>query len=409
MKNKKTQYLWLLVILVVPAIILYFNKIKLGLDLRGGTSVVLQAQGKIESDTMDKVRDIIERRVDGLGVTEPVIQISGNDRLIVELAGIKDSQKAVELIGTTAKLEFKIKNQDGTYGPTLLGGSAIKTAVLSQGEFGRPAVDFTLDSKGAEVFAKITRENIGKPLAIMLDGKEQSAPVINSEISGGTGQITTNSREDAQKITNLLKSGALPVSIKILEVRTVGATLGVESIKQTQFAGILAMIAISLFMFAIYKIPGLIADVVLVIYGFLVLASLSLVGSTLTLPGIAGFILTLGMAVDANVITFERIKEEMGKGYSIEDSVAKGFENGLPAIIDGNLTTLLIAAVLFSFGTGPVRGFAVTLSLGVMITMLTAIFITKLFIHFVISTFHIKKEKLFWGGIKDGKFESDTL
>lgn len=409
MKNKKTQYLWLLVILVVPAIILYFNKIKLGLDLRGGTSVVLQAQGKIESDTMDKVRDIIERRVDGLGVTEPVIQISGNDRLIVELAGIKDSQKAVELIGTTAKLEFKIKNQDGTYGPTLLGGSAIKTAVLSQGEFGRPAVDFTLDSKGAEVFAKITRENIGKPLAIMLDGKEQSAPVINSEISRGTGQITTNSREDAQKITNLLKSGALPVSIKILEVRTVGATLGVESIKQTQFAGILAMIAISLFMFAIYKIPGLIADVVLVIYGFLVLASLSLVGSTLTLPGIAGFILTLGMAVDANVITFERIKEEMGKGYSIEDSVAKGFENGLPAIIDGNLTTLLIAAVLFSFGTGPVRGFAVTLSLGVMITMLTAIFITKLFMRFVISTFHIKKEKLFWGGINDAKFESDTL
>ena len=409
MKNKKTQYLWLLVILVVPAVILYFNKIKLGLDLRGGTSVVLQAQGKIESDTMDKVRDIIERRVDGLGVTEPVIQISGNDRLIVELAGIKDSQKAVELIGTTAKLEFKIKNQDGTYGPTLLGGSAIKTAVLSQGEFGRPAVDFTLDSKGAEVFAKITRENIGKPLAIMLDGKEQSAPVINSEISRGTGQITTNSREDAQKITNLLKSGALPVSIKILEVRTVGATLGVESIKQTQFAGILAMIAISLFMFIIYKIPGLIADVVLVIYGFLVLASLSLVGSTLTLPGIAGFILTLGMAVDANVITFERIKEEMGKGYSIDDSVEKGFENGLPAIIDGNLTTLLIAAVLFSFGTGPVRGFAVTLSLGVMITMLTAIFITKLFMRFVISTFHIKKEKLFWGGINDAKFESDTL
>ena len=409
MKNKKTQYLWLLVILVVPAVILYFNKIKLGLDLRGGTSVVLQAQGKIESDTMDKVRDIIERRVDGLGVTEPVIQISGNDRLIVELAGIKDSQKAVELIGTTAKLEFKIKNQNGTYGPTLLGGSAIKTAVLSQGEFGRPAVDFTLDSKGAEVFAKITRENIGKPLAIMLDGKEQSAPVINSEISGGRGQITTNSREDAQKITNLLKSGALPVSIKILEVRTVGATLGVESIKQTQFAGILAMIAISLFMFAIYKIPGLIADVVLVIYGFLVLASLSLVRSTLTLPGIAGFILTLGMAVDANVITFERIKEEMGKGYSIDDSVEKGFENGLPAIIDGNLTTLLIAAVLFSFGTGPVRGFAVTLSLGVMITMLTAIFITKLFMRFVISTFHIKKEKLFWGGINDAKFESDTL
>ena len=221
--------------------------------------------------------------------------------------------------------------------------------------------------------------------------------------------MVRNNREDAKNITNLLKSGALPVSIKILEVRTVGATLGVESIKQTQFAGILAMIAISIFMFVIYKIPGLIADVVLAIYGFLVLASLSLVGSTLTLPGIAGFILTLGMAVDANVITFERIKEELAKGYSIDDAVEKGFENGLPAIIDGNLTTLLIAAVLFFFGTGPVRGFAVTLSLGVMITMLTAIFITKLFMHFAIDNFKIKKEKLFWGGIKDGKFESNTL
>ena len=198
MKNKKMQYVWLFLILFIPAVTLYFNKIKLGLDLRGGTSVVLQAQGKIEADTMDKVRDIIERRVDGLGVTEPTLQINGTDRLIVELAGIKDSQKAVELIGTTAKLEFKIKNSDGSYGPTLLEGSAIKTANLGQGEFGRPAGDFTLDSKGAEVFAQITKENIGKPLAIMLDGKEQSAPVINSEIPGGKGQITTTSMEDAK-------------------------------------------------------------------------------------------------------------------------------------------------------------------------------------------------------------------
>lgn len=409
MKNKKMQYVWLFLILFIPAVTLYFNKIKLGLDLRGGTSVVLQAQGKIEADTMDKVRDIIERRVDGLGVTEPTLQINGTDRLIVELAGIKDSQKAVELIGTTAKLEFKIKNGDGSYGPTLLEGSAIKTANLGQGEFGRPAVDFTLDSKGAEIFAQITKENIGKPLAIMLDGKEQSAPVINSEIPGGKGQITTTSMEDAKNLTNLLKSGALPVNIKILEVRTIGATLGVESIKQTQFAGMLAMAAIWLFMFIIYKIPGLIANVVLAIYGFLVLASLSMVGATLTLPGIAGFILTLGMAVDANVITFERIKEELGKGYEMDEAIERGFSNGLPAIIDGNLTTLLVAAVLFFYGTGPVKGFAVTLSLGVMITMITAIFITKLFLQFTVDTFKIKGDNLFWKGVKKDELESDTI
>ena len=400
MKNKTIHYILLLAIIVIPGAILYRNKIKLGLDLRGGTYVVLQAQGKIESDTMDKVRDIVERRIDSLGVSEPVLQINGKDRLIVELAGIKDPQKAIDLIGTTAKLEFKIKNQDGTYGPTLLEGSAIKNATLVQGQFGQPEVAFELDTEGAEIFAKITRENVHKQLAIMLDGKEQSAPMINTEIPGGRGVITTNDPEDAQALTNLLKSGALPVSIKIMETRTVGATLGNESIQQTKMAGIIAMIAISLFMFAVYKIPGLIADIVLAIYGFLVLASFSMIGATLTLPGIAGFILTLGMAVDANVITFERIKEELRKGYSLEDAVENGFKHGLPAILDGNITTLLVASVLFFFGTGPVKGFAVTLTLGVLITIVTALFITKVLFKLVISVFKVKKEQLFWKGVK---------
>ena len=400
MKNKTIHYILLLAIIIIPGAILYRNKIKLGLDLRGGTYVVLQAQGKIENDTMDKVRDIVERRIDSLGGSEPVLQINGKDRLIVELAGIKDPQKAIDLIGTTAKLEFKIKNQDGTYGPTLLEGSAIKNATLVQGQFGQPEVAFELDTKGAETFAKITRENVHKQLAIMLDGKEQSAPVINTEIPGGRGVITTNDPEDAQALTNLLKSGALPVSIKIMETRTVGATLGNESIQQTKMAGVIAMIAISLFMFAVYKIPGLIADIVLAIYGFLVLASFSMIGATLTLPGIAGFILTLGMVVDANVITFERIKEELRKGYSLEDAVENGFKNGLPAILDGNITTLLVASVLFFFGTGPVKGFAVTLTLGVLITIVTALFITKVLFKLVISVFKVKKEQLFWKGVK---------
>ena len=399
MQNKKSHYIWLLLVIFVPALILYFNKVKLGLDLRGGTSVVLQAQGKIEADTMSKVRNIIERRVNSIGVAEPVIQLSGNDKLIVELAGIKDPQKAIELIGTTAKLEFRIKNKDGSYGPVLLEGSALKSAGVSRDQVGMPSVSFELNSQGANTFAKITRENIGKQLAIMLDNKEQSAPTINSEINGGSGIITGRfSIEEANNLANLLKSGALPVEIKIVENRTVGATLGVDSIKQTGIAGLIALGVISVFMIAIYKIPGIVADIALLINGVLVLGLLSGIGAALTLPGIAGFILTLGMAVDSNVITYERIKEELRLGESLHDAVEKGYENAFPAIIDGNITTLLVAAVLFFLGTGPIKGFAVTLSLGVVATVITGVFVSKVILKLLIKTFNIKREQLFWKG-----------
>ena len=399
MQNKKSHYVWLLLVIFVPALILYFNKVKLGLDLRGGTSVVLQAQGKIEADTMSKVRNIIERRVNSIGVAEPVIQLSGNDKLIVELAGIKDPQKAIELIGTTAKLEFRIKNRDGSYGPVLLEGSALKSAGVSRDQVGMPSVSFELNSQGANTFAKITRENIGKQLAIMLDNKEQSAPTINSEINGGSGIITGRfSIEEANNLANLLKSGALPVEIKIVENRTVGATLGVDSIRQTGIAGLIALGVISVFMIAIYKIPGIVADIALLINGVLVLGLLSGIGAALTLPGIAGFILTLGMAVDSNVITYERIKEELRLGESLHDAVERGYENAFPAIIDGNITTLLVAAVLFFLGTGPIKGFAVTLSLGVVATVITGVFVSKVILKLFIKTFNIKREQLFWKG-----------
>ena len=399
MQNKKSHYVWLLLVIFVPALILYFNKVKLGLDLRGGTSVVLQAQGKIEPDTMSKVRNIIERRVNSIGVAEPVIQLSGNDKLIVELAGIKDPQKAIELIGTTAKLEFRIKNKDGSYGPVLLEGSALKTAGVSKDQVGMPSVSFELNSQGANTFAKITRENIGKQLAIMLDNKEQSAPTINSEINGGSGIITGRfSIEEANNLANLLKSGALPVEIKIVENRTVGATLGVDSIRQTGIAGLIALGVISVFMIAIYKIPGIVADIALLINGVLVLGLLSGIGAALTLPGIAGFILTLGMAVDSNVITYERIKEELRLGESLHDAVERGYETAFPAIIDGNLTTMLVAAVLFFLGTGPIKGFAVTLALGVVATVITGVFVSKVILKLLIKTFNIKREQLFWKG-----------
>ena len=399
MQNKKSHYVWLFLVIFVPALILYFNKVKLGLDLRGGTSVVLQAQGKIEPDTMSKVKNIIERRVNSIGVAEPVIQLSGNDKLIVELAGIKDPQKAIELIGTTAKLEFRIKNKDGSYGPVLLEGSALKTAGVSRDQVGMPSVSFELNSQGANTFAKITRENIGKQLAIMLDNKEQSAPTINSEINGGSGIITGRfSIEEANNLANLLKSGALPVEIKIVENRTVGATLGVDSIRQTGIAGLIALGVISVFMIAIYKIPGIVADIALLINGVLVLGLLSGIGAALTLPGIAGFILTLGMAVDSNLITYERIKEELRLGESLHDAVERGYENAFPAIIDGNLTTMLVAAVLFFLGTGPIKGFAVTLALGVVATVITGVFVSKIFLKLFIKTFNIKREQLFWKG-----------
>lgn len=398
MKIKKMHYVWLLVLIIVPIAILSMNQIKLGLDLRGGTYVVLEAEGKIEPDTMTKVREIVERRVNGLGVSEPVIQISGVNRLIVELAGVKDPEKAAELIGTTAKLEFRLKNSDGTYGEPVLDGTSIVSATRDTSNI-KPAVAFKLNNEGAVAFAKVTKENVGRQLAIMLDGKEQSAPQINEEIPGGNGQITVGSMEEAESLANLLSSGALPVNIKIMETRTVGATLGNESIRQTQFAGMIAFMLISLFMAFIYRIPGIIADVVLIIYGLLVLALFSLIGAVLTLPGIAGFILTLGMAVDANVITFERIKEELRKGKSLEDSIEHGFKNGLPAIIDGNLTTILVAVVLFFLGTGPVKGFAVTLILGTAVTLVTAVFIIKVLFLLAVRTFKLKKEHLFGKGV----------
>ena len=399
--KKETRAIVMLLAILLPILALYYKHLNLGLDLRGGTYVVLQADektGKVESDTMDKVRDIVERRVNSLGVAEPNIQKSGDNRLIVELAGVKNSQAAIDLIGTTAKLEFKLMQEDGSLGETLLTGESIKNATLAQGQLGQPEVSFELNDSGANKFAQITKDNVGKQLAIVLDGKIQSAPKINSEIPGGKGVITTGDQKASQDLVNLLKSGALPVDIKILETRTIGASLGVESIKQTQLAGIIAIILISIFMIAIYKIPGLIADFALYIFGLIVLGVLSAINATITLPGIAGFILSLGMAVDANVIIFERIKDELREGKETKEAIEIGFKKGLPAIIDGNITTLIITTILFFYGTGPVRGFAVTLTIGVLASMFTAIFVTRTLLELVMGLFNIDKEKLFWKG-----------
>ena len=400
MEIKTSRIAILILVVVIPAILIFRNPINLGLDLRGGTSVVLEAQEedgkKLQPDTMDKVREIVQRRVDGLGVSEPVIQKSGENRLIVELAGVKDAQEAIDLIGTTAKLEFKIKTGDNSYGPTVLDGSAIKNAYVQQDQFGKPMIGFELNDEGAVKFAEITRTNMGKQLAIMLDGKEQSAPVIQSEIPGGKGSISGSfTYESAQNLANLLKAGALPVNIQIMETRSVDASLGAESIKATKMAAMIALVLVSLFMLAVYRVAGFVADLALCVFGILTAGLMCAIGTTLTLPGIAGFILSLGMAVDANVIIFERIKDEIMEGKRFQDCIDDGFNRAFPAILDGNITTLLITMVLFFFGTGPVRGFAVILTIGVLVSMFTAIFITKVIVKIFVNIFHLNGEKLF--------------
>ena len=406
MKIKLSHIITLILVIIIPIGLIVTRPINLGLDLKGGTSVVLQAeeeQGKtLQPDTMDRVREIVQRRVDGLGVSEPIIQKSGDNRLIVELAGIKDPQKAIDLIGTTAKLEFKIKTGENTYGPTVLDGAAIKTAYVANDQFGKSSIGFELNDEGAAKFAEITRNNKGKQLAIMLDGKEQSAPVIQSEIPGGKGSITGEfTYEKAKNLANLLKAGALPVNIKILEARSVDASLGAESIAATKKAGVIALILICGFMLVIYRLAGFVADIALCVFGLMTAGLLCLIGTTLTLPGIAGFILSLGMAVDANVIIFERIKDELQEGKRFHDCIEEGFKKALTAILDGNITTLLITLILFFYGTGPVRGFAIILAIGVIVSMFTAVFISKIILVLFVKTFNLDGKKLF--GIKGGR------
>lgn len=392
----------IIILIISIAAWLTFNKeVNLGLDLKGGVYVVMEAQSieegkKVENSDMEKLVEVIERRVNALGVAEPVIQRSGDNRIIIELAGFEDPDKAIQLIGKTALLEFKMVKEDGTLGETLLTGKHLKGANVTYDSIAKPQIAFELDLEGAKIFAKITRENINKQLAITLDGKKQTAPVIQSEISGGKGVITGSySVEEAKKMAMLLNAGALPVRVELMETRTVGATLGDESIKETKKSGIIALILVAIFMIIFYRLPGLVANIALLICGVITFGILNFFGAVLTLPGIAGLILTLGMAVDANVIIFERIKEELRLGNSILASIDEGFKKAFMAIIDANITTLIITAILFALGTGAVKGFAVTLSIGIFASMFTAIIVTRLMLKAVVYGLNIKNPKLF--------------
>ncbi|MCL4424454.1 MAG: protein translocase subunit SecD [Firmicutes bacterium] len=381
-RRNSRLYLALLILVVIAAGIYLtvgnpiYNKIPLGLDLRGGVHAVLEAedtpQQPVTEEAMQKAVDIIRYRVDKLGVAEPIIQRQGSRRIIVELAGI-DPQKAIDVIGRTALLEFV-----DDAGNVIVTGANLKKADAEIYN-GKNLVTLELDEAGTKQFADATARLVGKPIHILLDKQVVQSPTVSEPIPNGKAQITGYATyEDARNISIILNSGALPVTLKMVENRSVSGTLGTDSIHRSLVAGVLGLAAVVLFMLGIYRVPGLVADFALGAYVLIVLGAMVAVHATLSLPGLAGIILSIGMAVDANVIIFERIKEEIRLGKGIRSAMEAGFKNAYRAILDSNVTTLIAAVVLFYLGTGPIRGFAVTLSIGILASMFTAITLTRI-------------------------------
>ncbi|GLT07901.1 protein translocase subunit SecD [Sulfitobacter sp. PR48] len=356
--------------------------------------------------TMQQSLEIIRRRIDEVGTREPTIQRQGSDRILIQVPGIGSAAELKAIIGTTAQLTFNpvvSRGTDANANPGI--GNSLLPSLDNEGEYytvetapvvtgeelvdaqpsfdqnGSPAVSFRFDTTGARKFGKYTAENIGSPFAIVLDDEVISAPVIQSHIPGGSGIITGNfTVEESTNLAVLLRAGALPAGLDFLEERTIGPELGQDSIDAGKVATIVAFVAVLAFMFMSYGLFGIFANIALVINVGLLFGLLSLIGATLTLPGIAGIVLTVGMAVDANVLIFERIREELKTAKGPARAIALGYEKALSAIVDANITTLITAVILFAMGSGPVRGFAITLGFGIITSVFTAIFVTRLLV-----------------------------
>ncbi len=407
----KNRIKFLLPVLAIVILFAVFIKplastVKQGLDLQGGTHVVLQAketpESKVDDDAINRSIQIIERRVNELGLTEPLIQRQGRDKIIVELPGVKDPEEAINMLGKTAMLEFKDME-----GNTVLTGKDLKDSKASADQSGQPVVTLQFNEEGAKKFAELTARNVGKQIAILLDGKVLTAPRVSEPITGGNAQITgSKDAQDAEHLAILLRSGSLPVKLEIAENRTVGPTLGQDSKDKSVKAFAIGLAGVFLFMLLYYKLSGLVADIVLLLYTLLLLLVMKGLNATLTLPGIAGIILSIGMAVDANVLIFERFKEEVAAGKTLRAAINAGFSRAFVTILDSNVTTIMAAAVLFYLGTGPVRGFAVTLALGVLISMFTAVTVTKFILSALIGSNFTKNPAFF--GAKAPKKEEEA-
>lgn len=384
----------LIAMAIVVAVLAYMsyepikNNINLGLDLKGGVHVIMVAKEKpgqaISQDTIRKTVGVLRNRVDRMGVKEPIIQAQGNKRVIIELAGVKDPEEAIRVIGKTAELKFIDEN-----GKTWVTGRNLKDARAGVSQTGEPKVDLTFDKKGAELFRQATAANLNRTIAIVLDKDIISQPVVRNEIPDGNAEISGGfeSAKEAEELAVLLRSGALPVTLKMEEKRTVGPILGSDSLTKSIKAGIIGLLAILIFMMGYYRLPGVIADISLVLYSIIVLGVMTLGGFVLTLPGIAGFILSIGMAVDANIIIYERLKDELRRGKTLLAAVDAGFKRAFWTIFDANITTLIAALVLMYFGIGPIKGFAVTLSIGIITSMFTAIVFTRWMLRWAADSF----------------------
>jgi len=412
------------------------RQFKLGLDLQGGSHLVYEADlAQIKSDNkneaMQGLRNVIERRVNLFGVSEPIVAVqkSGDSyRLTVDLPGVKDVNQAIEMIGKTPLLEFKeeraqqeidailakqkevegktqeevdkianwqLAMEDPYFQPTNLNGQYLKKAEVGFSQTGfEPEVLLEFNADGAKLFKDITSANIGKRIAIYVDGSLLSAPKVNEEIPDGKARITgTFTKKEAQDLVRNLNAGALPVPIKLISQTTIEPTLGAISLNKSLTAGMYGFLAVAVFMILTYRFPGLIAGVVLMIYAGIMLVLFKFVPVTLTLAGIGGAILSVGMAVDANVLIFARMKEERKAGENFIKALEIGFSRAWPSIRDSNVTTLLVAFVMFGFGTSFVKGFALTLSLGVLVSMFSALFVTKNFLRVFAGT---RWEKIKW-------------
>lgn len=466
LRKDRWRLTFMAVVIAVSAVVVLRGKVNLGLDLRGGAHIVLQASGTkdvpLTLDSLDRLRTVLEKRVNQYGLTEPTLQKQGVDRMIVDLPGVEDPQAALRLIGSTALLEFReviqtlysaaplppqaerknydsdeefnaavkrwndyrtqleesqakameqakdfkgeewqiVAGDDGgsiyLLGRPMLTGNELSNATSGFDQLGRPDVSLEFNSKGSELFEKATEATVGRQLAMVLDGSVISAPRVNERISGGKAQITGHfSVEEAKGLAVMLRAGALPVNVSILENRSVGPSLGSDSINAGAYAGMIGLAAVFLFMLLYYRLWGVTADLSLCTTLLVLFALLMAFKATLTLPGIAGIILTIGMAVDSNILIFERIREEMRAGKTPNAALTSGFSNALTTILDSNITTVIAAAVLYYYGSGPLRGFAMTLTLGIIASLFSALVVNRVLLQLMVNygskTFQARK------------------
>jgi preprotein translocase subunit SecD len=393
---------------------------KLGLDLEGGLRVEYLAEEvdgqKPDPAALGVIRDIVEDRVNSTGVSEPVVQTQGADRIVVELPGVTNPDQIRRLVGQTGRVDFvPLGSTQMTEGqaidldefPPLFPGSEVSSVNIGQDQTGGLTVNFQLKDEGARLFADYTTNNVGNYFAIVLDGNVISAPVINSAIPNGQVQIEAGGIggfpiEDARNLVNVIKFGSLPFPIVELSAEQISATLGEQFLYQSLLAGAIGIGLVMLFMLVYYRLPGLIASFALVYYGIVVLAIFRLIPVTLTLAGIAGFVLSVGMAVDANILIFERMKEELRAGKSLPAAVEAGFNRAWNSILDSNVSSLITATILYLFGTSVIRGFALVLIIGVLVSMFSAIVVTRTIMRVIVRQDWARKASLF--GLREGEF-----